>query len=184
MRCALQSCRSDWYTLHPTSCIRHTTRSTLQLWPTFVCLHRYTEARRFRESKAEDALKFNVGPMLPYIKRRVMDYTLSVIYTAKLFLHSIHVLKTPPVWQKRLWTDSTWIAIIHLVEKALKDKVWSCAALNARCSPSYRALPSAAQIPFRSHSDPIQSTFRAHSEHISTWLAMRFRTSLTRQPAL
>ena len=92
----------------------------------------YTSAQQSAESSVEQGLRFNVGPLMPLVRRGIRRDVDMVVYWTRHWLHSAGLHSRHPAddvkpWQ--LWTDERWIVLLTEVMGRVKgktDNVRSC----------------------------------------------------------
>ena len=89
-----------------------------------ILMDGYANAKGLAESPVEEAMRFNVGPLLPHLKRQVHAKFNVFCYELLLRLYQHGWTRSPPATDAKWaqWSDPVWIAHIDQVMARLRQR--------------------------------------------------------------
>eukprot|EP00966_Prymnesium_polylepis_P124692 2883982-Prymnesium_polylepis.1 len=89
-----------------------------------ILMDGYTHAKGIADSAVEENLRFNVGPVMPHVKRQVQYLLATPEYYALHWLFKAGLISKHPdggtKWVR--WSDEKWMMLLNDVIKRLRDK--------------------------------------------------------------
>jgi len=84
-----------------------------------ILMDGYSVVRQMSATSAEDVFTYNVGPMLPYVKRRLSDGISDGLYQTQLWLYQ-HKVAPEPKKPQIFWSDPFWKELLDIIVGDLK----------------------------------------------------------------